>query len=302
MYKAEILADSVSQHGIRLVTALITFPRFILAEVNTHRVLSRNSASSRAIPPERHFEKVMENPFVPDVFCERIKGMGQGEPIEDQERAKMAWLDARDFAVHQATILMELGISKAHVNRILEPFLWHTAIITATDWDNFFALRAPSGDEVDLEFPAQPEFQRIAIDLRRAMRESDPIPTGTGGWHLPLVTEQEIQSALDMEADLEELARISAGRCARVSFERQDEYEDPGASLERAKKLEEAGHLSPFEHQATPLSDEQITEIEVGDIVESELAGNLRGWVQLRKYVDGEDNHGALVGRPSWEH
>ena len=47
---AKVIADSVSPKGIRLVTIECQFPRFILAQVNTHRVFSRNSASSRAIP------------------------------------------------------------------------------------------------------------------------------------------------------------------------------------------------------------------------------------------------------------
>jgi hypothetical protein len=49
-FGAKILADSFSQAGDRLTTFEITFPRIVLAEFNTHRVISRNSASSRAIP------------------------------------------------------------------------------------------------------------------------------------------------------------------------------------------------------------------------------------------------------------
>ena len=40
-------------------------PRIILAEFNTHRLFSRNSASSRAIPFKKMVQSVLENPFIP---------------------------------------------------------------------------------------------------------------------------------------------------------------------------------------------------------------------------------------------
>ena len=51
--EAKIVADSINPQGDRITTYLLTFPRFILAELNTHRVFSKNSASSRAIPFEK---------------------------------------------------------------------------------------------------------------------------------------------------------------------------------------------------------------------------------------------------------
>lgn len=39
---AKIVADSISPQGDRLISVLCTFPRIILAEVNTHRMLSKN--------------------------------------------------------------------------------------------------------------------------------------------------------------------------------------------------------------------------------------------------------------------
>ena len=293
MYDAKVLADSVSPAGVCLITVQATFPRFILAEVNTHRVFSRNSASSRAIPPEKHIERVREHPFVPEVFCERVKGMGQGAPIEDQEVAREDWLQAAAYACTQAELLMEHGISKSHVNRLLEPFLWHTAIISSTAWENFFALRCPEGEEVDLDFPAQPEFQRVAILMRRAMRASSPQPVGPHAWHLPLVSGEDREIARRSRAqdpswdDGRWLAEVSAGRCARVSFDRQGEYEDPEDSRRRARRLLEAGHLSPFEHPATPSVSG---------------SGNFTGWLQLRGTVPNEANRvGAIEGRAGWE-
>ena len=294
MYAAKVLADSVTPNGDRLLTVEGTFPRFILAEVNTHRMLSRNSASSRAIPPEKHIARIEESPFVPDVFGSRVKGMGQGVAIADQEAARATWLEARDAAVTAASALKEMEVAKSLVNRLLEPFMWHTAIISghARSFDNFFALRAPIGEEVDMDFPAQPEFQRFAIMLRAQMRASSPRTIPFGAWHLPLVTDEEIRKMLRAHgtgpSTWTQLALISAGRCARVSFDRQGEYEAPEDSLARAGRLLDSGHLSPFEHPAKPEGAEQ--------------RGNVRGWRQYRGLIPAEANRvGHLEARPPWE-
>jgi hypothetical protein len=290
-YEAKILADSISPSGVRLITVQATFPRFILAEVNTHRVFSRNSASSRAIPPEKLIKRVEEDPFVPETFNLRVKGMGVGDVVDDAKHviSKAVWLDALNEAVTAAHRLNDLGIDKSRVNRLLEPFLWHTAIISSTEWDNFFALRCPPGEEATIDFPAQLEFQTIAILMRRAMRASEPRPIALGEWHLPLVLDGEEGYE---HPDLERLywPRVSAGRCARVSFDTQDNYEAPNASYQRqVSRLEKNGHLSPSEHPACPTND-------------TNFVGNFRGWWQLRKEIPHEENLvGYLEDREHWD-
>jgi hypothetical protein len=146
MIQAKIIADSKNQYGNRLTTMVITFPRFILAEFNTHRMLSKNSASSRAIPFKKMVKMVEENPFIPIAWQKDHKGM-QGTEYFDEigaETCKIDWLTARNYAVQQAKILNESGgVTKQLCNRLLEPFMWHTVIISATEWENFFALRCP---------------------------------------------------------------------------------------------------------------------------------------------------------------
>ena len=139
MYAVKILADSIAPSGVRLTTMEITFPRFILAEINTHRALSRNSASSRAIPTEKNIERALQSPFIPE-FNERVVGMGVGDVLPDAEQAhaRNAWLAARNSAVAAARAL--LHVDKSRANRLLEPFMWQTAIVSATDWANFFRL------------------------------------------------------------------------------------------------------------------------------------------------------------------
>lgn len=197
-YEVKVLADSISPEDVRLTTLECTFPRFILAEMNTHTLFSRNSASSRAIPTEKIIERVMGDPFIPATFNKRIKGMGVGVALESQERSRNAWLTARDEAVNNARVLVEEDVDKSRVNRLLEPFMWHTAIITATEWDNFMALRQPADGEVpQLDFPAQPEMQIAARCMREAMEESEPRTVAAGEWgHLPLVEDGEADTAL----------------------------------------------------------------------------------------------------------
>ena len=132
--EATIIADSTGPNGFnRLTTVVCTFPRIVLAEVNTHKMISKNSASSRAIPHEKMIRNVQENPFVPLAFQKVHKGMQGSEVFEGDEhdvRVKK-WLEARDSALKESMELGELGVTKQLCNRLLEPFLYHTAIMTA---------------------------------------------------------------------------------------------------------------------------------------------------------------------------
>lgn len=141
-YQVKILADSVAQ-GVRLTSLVATYPRIIHSEVMTHRTFSRNAASSRAIPVEKNIERVLADPFVLETFHKNQKGMQGGEALDEtsQQAAQEIWHDAREAAVYSARELAKLGTHKHLANRLLEPHSWITTVITATEWDNFFALR-----------------------------------------------------------------------------------------------------------------------------------------------------------------
>lgn len=265
-YNVEVLADSIAPHGIRLTTLEVTFPRFILAEVNTHRMLSRNSASSRAIPVEKQIERVKNNPFVPETFNKRVKGMGVGDAldIEMQGFSRTIWLEARDDAIAAAHSLLKADVDKSRINRLLEPFMWHTAIITATDWDNFFALR----DHPE----AQPEFQIVARMMRQAMEKNTPKMLQYADWHLPLVVPNDREQ---YGFDEMSLAAASAGRCAKVSYDKHHITEPTEDAIARWAKLSSSGHWSPGEHPARALGTDTYV-------------GNFRGWKQLRKFYANE--------------
>jgi len=146
MIDAKIITDSVNKNGDRLTTFILTFPRFILAELNTHRAFSRNSASSRAIPFKKMVKSVEENPFIPIAWQKDHKGMQGTEYLNqdaDEGLIVRDWLSARDNAVEVAKSLNKEGVTKQLCNRLLEPFMWHTVIISATEFSNFFELRCP---------------------------------------------------------------------------------------------------------------------------------------------------------------
>lgn len=273
-YAAKIIADSVSAAGARLVTMEVTFPRLVLAEFNTHRVFSRNSASSRAIPVAKQLARIREEPFVPDSWGLNQAGM-QAEREADEPTAAAArdtWLAARDRAVEQAEELLRLGIHKQLANRLLEPFMWHTVIVTATEWSNFFALRANA--------MAQPEIRIAAALMLAAFEQSAPEPVPDGGWHLPLLQPDERDGTFE---HTEDARRISAARCARVSYLTHGGVRDRDADLGLYRRLVDGGHLSPLEHVATPEPD-------------GAWVGNFRGWRQLRKTIPNEHDFALVQG------
>ncbi len=180
--QAKIIADSKSVRGERITTFLLTFPRIILSEFNTHRMFSRNSASSRAIPFKKMVESVETNPFIPIAWQKDHKGMQGTEYMHSNydEILVNNWLLARDNAVEQAKELNELGATKQLCNRLLEPFMWHTVICTATNYDNFFNLRCPEyliswypSDRPEALEPTQAIFKSRKDAIARTEGECD---------------------------------------------------------------------------------------------------------------------------------
>lgn len=240
--------------------------RFVLAEFNTHRVFSRNSASSRAIPVRRILGRVAEDPAVPLVWPVEKQGMQGGESLEGQEadQALRVWLQAREHAIESATQLANLGVHKSVTNRLLEPFMWHTVIVSSTEWDNFWGLR--------LSPLAQPEIAAAASLMHKAFLESAPTPLTHGQWHMPYIRPEDLELPLDKQL------KISAARCARVSYLTHDGVRDPDKDIELYDRLVAVTppHASPLEHVATPCPE-----------VTGHLHfGNFSGWDQLRHLAE----------------
>ena len=154
--KAEVVADSIDPRGNRLISMLVVMPRIIIAEVNTHRMLSKNTSSSRAIPFSKMVESVQNDPFIPIAWQKEHTGMQGTEYFtnkKDITANEKMWLHARDYAIQSAVAASRnFGITKQLCNRLLEPFMWTTMLITGSKegWDNFFHLRNPVY-EIDLD-------------------------------------------------------------------------------------------------------------------------------------------------------
>jgi thymidylate synthase ThyX len=260
-YSARVLLDSVAPNGVRLTTLEVTFPRFVLAEFNTHRSLSRNSASSRAVPTAKLIERVEQDPVLPLEWGRNKAGMSAAELLcaQEAQAAREIWLRACDAAVTYARQLVELKVHKQELNRILEPFLWHTVIVTATEWSNFFELRCSPN--------AQPEIREAALRMRDAMSASTTEPVSIGEWHTPLLQPDEYL------LDLETRKKISAARCARVSYLTHEGRREIEKDLDLYERLKRDRHLSPFEHVATPSAD-------------AGPHANFRGWIQMRAEIE----------------
>jgi len=290
-YSCKILKDSVTERGSRLTTFEISFPRIVLAEFNTHRTISRNSASSRAIPVKVMLGRVKDDPFLPIWWGKNQKGMQAAEELgpEERERAREQWMLARDNAVSVVERMQgpDIDLHKQIANRLLEPFLWHTVIATGTDWANFFALRCHKD--------AMPEIRRIAEMMREAYESPTVKPSlaAEGYWHLPLVYDdagqprfpEDIDDATAIEKEtgvswLDTLVKVSCGRCARVSYLTHDGKRSIQDDIGLYDRLRTSGHMSPLEHAARPMTDAEFQA--------SKYSGNFRGWVQHRKELPNE--------------
>jgi thymidylate synthase ThyX len=281
MIAAKILLDNVNPTGNRITTFVLDFPRWILAELNTHRVFSRNTASSRAIPIEKMIKMVRENPAMPVFWGKNQAGMQSKEELVGSEllNAKEAWLRARDRAVESAEELMKCGMHKQYANRAIENFLYVKTILTGTEFENFFALRAHAD--------TQPEFQDLAYKMLDIYQLSEPNKLKEGEWHIPFgdkldesrLTELYYKTAIPHE---ELKLRISVARCARVSYLNFEGKDDYNKDIELSETLSSSGHWSPFEHCAMALST-------------SEFSGNFKGWKQYRKTFYDENRGDGRV-------
>lgn len=322
-HAAKILADSISPDGVRLTTFEVTMPRIVLAEFNTHRMFSRNSASSRAIPVKTMLKRVREDPYVPSSWGKNQKGMQAGEDLgpAGAAMAKDLWLEARNKAVKSVSQLLTLGVHKQLTNRLLEPWMWHTVIVTATEWSNFYNLRDNEMAHPDIQIPAHLMWQ--------AAESNEPKKVGYSEWHLPLIFPEDIEAVCTLIPDdtlwEETLVKISCARCARVSYLTHDGKRDLQKDLELYDNLLQPGHMSPFEHAARPMTTKERkfykrttalldngrtinvlpgnlmevgTKVAVGfnedarvvEIKDDYFCGNFNGWIQHRKEIPGEDD------------
>jgi thymidylate synthase ThyX len=297
---AEIIADSINEKGDRITSFIVTCPRIVLAEFNTHRMLSRNSASSRAIPFETMVKKVQEEPFIPIKWQKDHKGMQGTEyevnPIEIEIKNEV-WIQASRDAVRNAKELNRLDTTKQLCNRLLEPFLYHTIIVTATDWENFFALRAHDAAEIHIA--------DLAYKMLKLYNENTPKKLNPGEWHIPFGDKMDFTGLTSIGNETTIMnpmlrVKIATARCARVSYLNYEGKDDYSADLKLHDRLASMGHWSPFEHCAKAMTPQEMHDNIRGNRNEiynkvSGWSGNFKGFIQYRKTFVNENKKDGRV-------
>lgn len=324
--KATVLKRSRSHgiHAAEFVTYEIEYPRIILAEFNTHRALGRNSSSSRAIPYMKMLEQLTARPVR---FGAANPGMqDKGEDFDavvippawsphEELNAAEAWEEAKYYAKAWAGAYYDAGYAKQIFNRLVEPFQMMKTIVSATEWENFFWLR-----DHDAADPTIAELARVMKVAYLCSKYQYLLP---GDWHLPyidtFIDDDKVMrygdfytniGEMEHEYSLEDAIKISCARCAAVSFRNVD-YD-----LEKSKAVynrligEDRKHASAFEHCATPMqarkygtgNEPDVNIIPFTHSWEKGIShmdrdgklwsGNLRGFIQYRKLIDGENYTG----------
>lgn len=262
----KVILDSISENGDRIITYEIELGKSYLAQFNTHKMISKNVSSSRAIPTTKLIDKTEENPSKILWFGKNQSGMVAEDELGEEEKIQVQalWEEARKTNIEFARKFAELKLHKQITNRILEPYSNATIICTGTDWLNFFALRCKPD--------AQPEIRDVAMRMLREYYTNKPQLLKPGQYHLPYLRGD------DFNEDLETQLKVSVARCARVSYLTHDGERALAKDIELYTRLLESGHMSPFEHQATPK-----------DLGDRSYSGNLKGWTQFRKTLVNEN-------------
>lgn len=328
MTKATVIADSKNEFGQRIVTLVVTFPRYLLAEFNTHRMLSRNSASSRAIRFEKMVQSIQDTPFVPSRWQKDHPGMQgteyftndeilhiphtrlrQVEDLPAVDGLQKLWLRVRDNIVSEAKNLSHLRVTKQIINRLLEPFMYHTCLVTATEWENFFALRAHEAAEIN--------FQALAELMLEAINASEPVQLKGGEWHIPFGDKfndaelAEYTRYAPVSSNIPEFlkehdelrVKLATVRCARISYNTQDNDSTIAKDLELHDRLALSGHWSAFEHCAQAMSQKDFEswgnftgwDYKYHENHNLGWCGNFQGFIQYRKMFPNENRQDSRL-------
>ena len=374
--KVYIVGHSLSPQSAETITVLATFPRIILSEINTHRMLSKNTSSSRAIPFLKMVEAIQNNPFTPIAWQKYHPGMQGSEYLDEtvkydlisfmdilndtlsntedeKERARLGkrieektkiikelltpytllektlpewWLFARDKAVEAASILYVFDVTKQLCNRLLEPFMWTTMLITGSKegWDNFFNLRCGNYDGFKSKKEAAKEFlekgnintstwseldwlhlnkgqaeihmMALAEKIYDAVNESTPKQLKADQWHIPMISDLE-----SLKLSTDDQIKLSVGRAANTSYTVVGDEKE--LTLEHAIKIHdkcvELVHSSVFEHCARAMSDEEYKVFIKGknigtiapylfDDTSKGWCNNLKGFIPYRYFIDNK--------------
>lgn len=304
MITVKILADSINPAGKRITSWLLTYPRFIHSEFMTHRVFSRNAASSRAIPLATMIKNIEDQTAQPELWARNDKGMQGNIEVEDPTRARDLWLCAGSEMISYVKQMNdETPLHKAILNRLIEPWSHITVLATATDHGNFFALRAHPD--------AMPEFQVLAYRMLAQYLEHPATQLKWGEWHIPEFENtgramgyrgQSFDDTGDPARSEAERIQIATGRCARLSYLTQDGAHDPLKDIELHDRLLASGHMSPFEHCACAHRFDGPFEYPWSNF---DQCGQASEWRQYRKQFENENRSNVdlaevMTTKPDW--
>jgi hypothetical protein len=293
---ATIIADSISEFGDRLTTFELVFPRWILSEFNTHRMLSRSVQSTRAVPFKKLIETIHDNTAFPVEWGKNKSGMQSEESLSEleQQSCKGVWEAARNSAISHAKVLSDIGLHKQWIGRLIENFCLVKAVVTGTDWDNFLWLRNDNA--------AQPEFHELARCIQECFDKSKPLELYKDEWHLPYIkTKRLLDNRVSDEhyiayfdsneesLSLEEAQKISASCTAQVSYRKLNESKEKALEIYSKLFSGPKPHMSPTEHQGTPIPisstlnppdwPKGVTHMKRNGKL---CSGNLTGWISFR--------------------
>ena len=320
---AEIVGHSLSPQEEELISVLCTFPRIILAELNTHRMLSKNTSSSRAIPFNKMVETIKNDPFIPMAWQKEHKGMQgsdyfQTENGENIHKLTEGWSQARDTAIQIAQGLNNSGVTKQLCNRLLEPFMWTTMLITGSreGWENFFELRCGNYDgfksrkEASKEFlekgnintstwseldwlhlnkgQAEIHMMMLSEKIYDAIQESVPIQLKPNEWHIPMISDLE-----SLKLSTDDQIKLSVGRAANTSYTVVGDGKE--LSLDQAIKIhnkcKELNHSSVFEHCARAMTNEEYYSFIKGNF-NQEIEIDVDGFIDISTHANNSNSFG----------
>lgn len=292
MSYAKVLKKSVSREtGVTLTSFELEYPRMIHSELMTHRMFSRNAASSRAVPVKKMITNIQNNKGLPVYWGKEQSGMQSARELTGIRLAiaKLLWHTGIQINLFGSRLLSAVKLHKQLTNRNTEYCSNIKIVLTATEFDNWYELRAHE--------EAQPEIQELANLMAKASFEADVDVLNADQWHLPYVDTRIGNNGVQRyfidgeEVSLKTAQRISASCCAQVSYRSTD------MSIEKAERIYSRlvggvpRHSSPFEHQGTPMdynSRRDSYGVTHQDIYGNHWSGNLREWVQFRQLIDSE--------------
>lgn len=284
--KVETVGASIHK-GKKIWSARLITPRLIWQEVMTHRSLSKNAASSRAIPIKAMNEFILNDIAAPVRFGGKNAGMQDNGPhnapvsvpldIPTVEAVFEALCGVLiDKGIPDADFIKKIILEGAYIPEMSNKQAWEYAIKRSIEMSNAFdkagyhkqvANRLTeagqhmttiiTGTDWDnffhlrRDFAADPTMNAVADALWEAYSAEDFVELDEGDWHTPMFGAGYWLK--DCGIPLQDALMISSSCCAQASYRKADDTLSKAIDIYDRLVNDERVHASPFEHQATPI-------------------------------------------------